>query len=119
MPTSAFKTCPKCRFRWRDRNKFLSDPLIRLIGYQVNVPGPVPGLFLFNHLAARCSTTMAIAAEDFLDLHRGPVFRECLAGKPGCPRHCLRQDDLDPCPAACECRFVRDVLQVGQEVAEA
>lgn len=32
-----------------------------------------------------------------------------------CPGYCLHADELAPCPASCECAFVRDVLQLVRE----
>jgi hypothetical protein len=112
MMQRAFKRCPKCRCPWSQRLDFLADPAVRLVGYQVSGFEERSGLFLFNHLATGCGTTMALAADKFADLHDGPIFVESLRGSRDCPGHCLRENDLDPCAARCECRFVRDVMQV-------
>ncbi len=68
-----------------------------------NHPRYTPGL-------VKLGTTLAIPAEAFTDLHRGPIFHERLKGAPACPDTCLHQDNLKPCPAACECAYVREVL---------
>jgi hypothetical protein len=102
-----FKTCTKCGHVWPERENFLVDPDLRLVGYQVNFENLKAGLFLFNH---GCGTTLAIPAEAFTDLHRGPIFHERLKGAPSCPDICLHQDNFKPCPAACECAYVREVL---------
>ncbi len=103
-----FKVCPMCNSVWETRDKFLSDAGVALIGYQVFFEDLQAGLFLFNH---SCGTTMGIEAGFFFDLHDGPIFRERAAGTKECGGHCLYKDDLDPCPARCDCAFARNVLQ--------
>jgi len=104
-----FKQCPVCRVSWTSRDDFLADPEIGLVGYQVNFRDLVAGIFLFNH---HCGDTLAIPVSAFRDLHGGQVFTERATGTTECPGHCLRTDDLEPCPARCECAFVREILQV-------
>lgn len=104
-----FKTCPLCRYAWRSREDFLQDPTIRLCGYQVDFEDLVEGIFLFNHIA--CGTTLSVEVKQFRNLHSGPVFRERKTGTEDCPGHCLRTDDLAPCPEHCECAWVREVIQ--------
>lgn len=103
-----FKSCPVCGVTWISRDAFLSDRGIDLIGYQVNFGNLLAGHFLFNH---SCGDTLSVEAGEFEDFHDGPIFRERLSGTEECLEHCLRQDDLDPCKAQCECVFVRDILQ--------
>jgi hypothetical protein len=104
-----FKRCSKCGFVWPERAAFLSDPDLRMIGYQVDFEELTAGLFLFNHV---CGTSLAISANDFQDLYGGPVFTERLNGTKKCDGHCLHKDDLSPCPAKCECAYVREIVQV-------
>lgn len=104
-----FKCCPKCHFEWPRRDDFLHDPELKVIGYQVNFKNLAAGIFLFNH---SCFGTLAIRAEDFLDLYHGPIFKERATGGPECPGHCLHEDDLAPCPSHCECAYVREILQL-------
>lgn len=103
-----YKKCSVCGFAWPTREDFLSDPDLELIGYQVNFKELTAGILLFNH---SCKGTLAVRANDFKDLHDGPVFRERATEGPDCPGHCLHEDDLRPCPAQCECNFVRDIIQ--------
>jgi hypothetical protein len=103
-----FKTCPVCKSAWDARDDFISDPDIQLGGYQVNFDNCRLGFFLFNHMT--CRNTLGVKASDFLDLHDGPVYERRLAGTDDCPGYCLHQSELKPCPARCECAFVRDVL---------
>ena len=105
----SFKVCPKCGRQWVERSAFLSDPDLTLVGYQVNFKELAAGMLLFNH---SCRTTLALLAMDFRDLHAGPVFVERLTGSDECPGMCLHKDNLGPCPARCECAYVRDILQV-------
>ena len=91
---------------------FLSDPAVHLVGYQANIANPPQGVFLFNH---SCHSTLGILAQRFLDLHDGPMFKEHMAETPDCPRHCLNEAELRPCPVHCECAYVRDVLQIVKD----
>lgn len=106
----AFKTCPLCTQTWANRDRFLEDAQLELIGYQVDFEEVNLGLFLFNH--HRCGTTLAIRSGLFADLYRGPRRSTCRAGSESCPGLCLRSWELEPCPADCECAWVREVLQV-------
>ena len=98
-----------CGFVWSTRSAFLEDPALELIGYQAHFEDLKLGCFLFNHT---CKGTLAVQAEAFWDLHRGPVFMERATGSDQCPGYCLHQDVLAPCLAHCECAFVREILQV-------
>jgi hypothetical protein len=106
-----FKVCPKCAAQWPTREAYLSDPGLVLIGYQANFRALEAGILMFNHT---CRTTMALKAEAFKDLYDGPVFVERATGGSECGGHCLHKDDLGPCPARCECAYVRHILQVIQ-----
>jgi hypothetical protein len=106
---NAFKKCPLCGRRWHSRNDFLEDPSTDMIGYQVSFEDLSLGLFLFNHL--ECGTTLGIPAGNFKDLYHGPAFSERLFGTKECQEYCLHEDQLDPCPAKCECAYVREILQ--------
>ena len=105
-----FKKCTSCGYQWKTRNDFLQDSALDLIGYQVNFDNLNLGLFLFNHL--ECGTTLGLAAALFRDLYDGPVYgqRHTLTEK--CPEYCLRERQLDPCPAECECAYVREIIQL-------
>jgi len=105
----SFKVCPKCNVQWTTRDHFLTDPDLKLIGYQVNFKQLKTGIVLFNHT---CRTTLALYVVDFQDLYDGPVFVERATGSDDCPGMCLHEEDLAPCPARCECAFVRHVLKV-------
>ena len=106
---SGFKTCAVCRQTWNDRAEFLADPDLEIIGYQVHFKDLKKGLFMFNH---SCNTSLAIHAEKFTDLYRGEMVKERKTGTEECPGYCLHQDELQPCPARCECAYVRDIIQI-------
>jgi len=110
-----FKECPNCHYKWENRQTFLSDPLINLVGYQANFGNLVAGFFLFSHDTAECGTSLAVAAGQFTDMHDGPIFEERMTGAEECPGYCLKSNILDPCYNKCECRYVRDVLQTVQK----
>ena len=107
----SFKRCGHCGNEWATRDDFLADPAVHLDGYQANFENLQAGLFLFTHRIASCGTTMALRAEEFTDLHSGPIFAKSLRGAPECPKLCSRSRSFEPCPLECECAFVRDVLQ--------
>jgi len=104
-----FKQCTNCGAQWETRDQFLSDPDIRIIGYQVNFIRLTSGFFMFNH---SCHDTLSIQAKHFADLYTGPIFLEKMAGTDKCPEYCQRKDELKPCPIQCECAFVRDILNI-------
>ncbi|MCF8069698.1 MAG: hypothetical protein K9L30_14055 [Desulfobacterales bacterium] len=103
------KKCPVCSFRWADREQFLSDPDIESIGYQFHFKNLQHGYFLFNH---SCKGTLALPVSIFTDLYEGPVFSEKLTGSDECLNLCFDQFNVDPCPAKCECAFVREIIQI-------
>jgi hypothetical protein len=78
-----FKTCPICNQEWLTRDDFLSDPKIKLLGYQVNFDELTLGAVLFNHEI--CFDTLGVMVKDFADLRTGPVFRERKFGSEECP----------------------------------
>jgi hypothetical protein len=104
------KQCPCCGYVWRTREGLLADPGLALAGYQVNFDDLLLGFFLFSHLA--CGSTIAVPAGRFRDLYDGPVYEDRATGTQECPTYCLRKDELGPCPAKCECAYVREILQI-------
>ena len=105
-----FKQCTKCKQIWQNRNAYLSDPEIHMIGYQVNFEDLQLGFFLFNHMS--CATTLAIHAAQFIDLYEGPVYSQSKTGTDECDEHCLHKNDLEPCGSQCECAYVREIIQI-------
>ena len=106
--SSSFKECSLCGRTWETRDEFLADPDVRVVGYQMRPDNLTAGYFVFNHV---CETSLAIMVREFCDLHKGPVYAVRKFGTDECPEYCLHEDELEPCPARCECAFVRDVLQ--------
>lgn len=104
-----FKRCPTCGFVWSTRDHFLRDPALEIIGYQVNFKKLTLGFFLFNH---SCKTSLAIRAVNFGDLYKGPIFQDRATGSEECPGYCLLEHELLPCPAQCECAYVREIVQI-------
>lgn len=104
-----FKTCPNCGKVWKDRYDFIDDLENEIVGYQVSFKELEAGLFLFYH---SCGTTLALPVAPFLDLYDGEIFEERATGSDECPEYCLQKDNLDPCPARCECAFVREIIQI-------
>jgi hypothetical protein len=54
--------------------------------------------------------TLGIRAGRFLDLVGGPKVRRRATGSNECPGYCLHRDELRPCPAECECAYVREAI---------
>lgn len=104
-----FKRCPNCGFTWDTRDSFLNDSNLDIIGYQANFIELTTGLFYFNH---SCEGTLALQAYLFGDLYEGPIFKSCLTGSEACPKYCLHREELQPCPAECECAYVRETIQL-------
>ena len=103
-----FKRC-SCGYAWDNREQFLKDPQITLVGYQASFNALQTGLLLFNH---GCGTTLALKVEAFADLYHGPIYQERHKEEEDCPQYCLHADELRPCPVLCDCAFVRDIIQI-------
>ena len=101
--------CSSCGTSWNNRKDFLTDPDVKMLGYQVHFECLKLGFFLFNH---SCGSTFSLKAGEFFDLYNGEIFEERKTGSNECPRYCLRQDCMEPCPAKCECAFVRDIIRI-------
>ena len=108
-PINFFQICKYCAFKWGDLNDFLGDPGIKINGYRVNVDDLTAGTFIFNHL---CGATLKLSVKEFTFLHEGPIYKERATGTEECPEYCLYQDQLDTCPARCECAYVRDIIDL-------
>lgn len=111
MKEEAFKTCTTCANPWPTLDEFLSDPEVKLAGYQVHFDDLEGGLFFFSHLHKGCYTTLAIPVTDFLALNDRPLLSKrdkqlCVGSD-----FCVHQDDIMPKPVECECLWVRDILQ--------
>ena len=104
-----FKSCTVCDFTWTGRDSFLSDPNIKIIGYQVDFHGNKDGLFLFNH---KCGTTLSIPVNTFRDLYNGPKYKNILANDEQCPNHCLDENDLSSCGLECKLAYGREIIQI-------
>jgi hypothetical protein len=104
-----FKICPNCDFVWKNRKDFLSDNKTSITGYQVNFENLTAGLFLFRH---SCKGSFSLKVSSFENLYTGPIFKEKATDTDDCPGYCLHKNELDPCPANCECAFVRKIIQI-------
>ena len=108
MSEGIFARCKVCNQQWPSRDAFIADDGVHLIGYQVNFFQVEKGLFLFNHT---CDATLAIPAGSFADLYDGPIYHERKTGSDECPSYCLYQHELRPCPAKCDCAYIREILK--------
>ncbi len=105
-----FKQCPNCGEVWPTQQNFLNDKNLDIIGYQANFVKLELGYFLFNH--AKCRTTLSLVANSFRNLYNGPIYTERKTQSADCPEYCLKKSILDPCPAHCECAYVREIIQI-------
>jgi hypothetical protein len=106
-----FKQC-SCGQSWKTRDAFLADPNISMNGYMAHYDDLHLGLFIFQHNLNGCETAVAIQAGEFVDLYKGETFKENLKGTDTCPEYCSHKSVLEPCPAKCECAWVREVIQI-------
>jgi hypothetical protein len=104
-----FHQCPSCKIVWPTRESLLADPGVRLIGYRSCLANLLAGVFLFHH---RCEAIVTIHASEFADFYDGPMFSVPQTGGEKCPGYCLRVEELRPCPAPCECAFVREIVNL-------
>jgi len=105
---AVFKRCTMCEHCWTTQEDFLADPDLYMIGYQANFERLSAGYLLFTH---SCGTTIAVAVKNFRALYSGEMFATRATGSTACAGFCTRQGSLEPCPAECECAFVRDIMQ--------
>jgi hypothetical protein len=109
-----FKRC-SCGEFWKTRDEFLADPNISMSGYMAHFEDLHLGLFLFQHNRDDCKTSLAIQAGEFEGLYEGETFEENLRGTDACPEYCSHKAVLEPCPAKCECAWVREVIQIVKD----
>ncbi|MEI7850417.1 MAG: hypothetical protein WCH86_01135 [Kiritimatiellales bacterium] len=112
MKANPFKICTTCSQQWETREDFLADPELKLVGYQVASEDLEGGLFYFNHQHKNCGTTLAIPVKEFTVLSPLPIVARRKTKQECCPGLCVRQGSLEPCPVACECNWVREILQI-------
>jgi hypothetical protein len=110
--TDRFKTCTTCSKPWKTLKDFLADPELALAGYQAAFEDLEGGLFLFNHLYDNCGTTLAVTVKKFTVLSSRPILARSGKRPSGCSGFCAHPDELSPCPVACECGWVREIMQI-------
>ena len=104
-----FKKCTLCGHIWENREAFLTDPDLVIIGYQASFEKIQDGMFLFNHV---CETTLAMGVMKFDDLYTGPTYDMSLADTDECSNLCSDMNKLDACSAKCKYAYVRDIMQI-------
>lgn len=104
----SFKTCPACGHSWENRDAFIEDENVSIVGYQARFESLKAGIFMFNH---SCRGTLALDVDSFADLYDGPIFTKRFTGSDDCPEYCQHKSNLLPCPTECECAFVREIIQ--------
>ena len=104
-----FKKCNMCGQIWENREDFLHDPDVEIIGYQASFDHIKNGLFMFNHV---CTTTLAMEVMEFDNLYKGPRYDMSLTGTDDCANLCLDINELGTCASKCKYAYVRDIIQV-------
>jgi len=107
-----FKKCANCRKVWKERNKFLSDPYVLLLGYQAHFKDPDKGLILFSHHTDDCGTTFSIRVGEFEDLYDGKRYDELFFGTDDCPGYCLQEQNFQRCENRCRVAFAREIVHL-------
>ena len=109
MTSHLFKRCKVCNHKWRDRDSFILDPAIELIGYQAKPDNLNRGMYLFTH---ECGTTLAVYVENFLDLYKGPKYSLSMESNNKCPGYCRIEDELSDCGLECSCVHFRKIMTI-------
>ena len=102
-----FKLCPKCGQAWESCVELLTDPEVRLLGYQPRANGHRDGFFMFNH--TRCDTSFGVSLPSFKSLCPLPLLSSAQGMLPNAPEFCLAARERKPCPSECVCAFVQKV----------
>lgn len=105
-----FKICPCCATEWPTKSKLLSDPSLKLHGYQRSYKNRETGLLLFTHLNPSCGSTMGLAVSEFSDLYTGDNYCVGKALSPECPRDCADPNFAAQLGTFCECGYVHDIM---------
>ena len=111
----SFKSCAFCKKDWQNRDEFLADRDIKLVGYQPHFKNMEEGLFLFNHHV--CNSTLSVISHKFRDLYTGPLYtlnklNNDELNYDDCPDFCLFKHKMQGCLQQCERAFVSEVIQV-------
>ena len=101
-----------CGKVWETFNEFLSDPDIKVNGYQAFLREPEKGLILFTHDREDCGTTVSFEPGRLIKYYDIPRYPESQFGTEACEGHCLVQTDLEACSQNCSMRWVRDLIQL-------
>lgn len=92
------------------RDDFLQDPKVQLQGYMGNFDVLELGILVFTH--ETCGSSVSVQSEKFTDLYKGEIMQTRAMGSIECPEYCLHFDDFRKCDTACECAYIRDILQI-------
>jgi len=109
MTSCFFKKCKVCNHEWQDRDSFILDPAIKLIGYQANPDNLNRGMYLFTH---ECGTSLAVHVEEFLDLYQGTKYNLSKSGNNECPGYCRIENALTDCGLECSCVHFRKIMTI-------
>ncbi|MDK9698827.1 MAG: hypothetical protein OEM52_01575 [bacterium] len=107
-----FKQCRVCQHCWNELSDLVKDRSLDIAGYQASFKSVEEGLILFTHLDENCHSTLAVKAGELKQLYQGTTFLVRNTGKVSCEGRCLNSNDIEPCAAECDMRWVREVLQI-------
>ena len=108
---TVFKRCTVCEKTWHSIRDLVTDPALRLDGYQACFARPEMGLLLVTHEVPCCGTTLALVVRSLRPLYDGPKYTERRTGEEKCRGYCLKHNILEECDVDCELAWVRSVIQ--------
>jgi hypothetical protein len=71
-----FKQCSLCGTVWPEFRDFVTDPTVRVVGYQPNSIDPELSLILVSHNTPDCHTTLGVRLSVLRGLWDGPQWAE-------------------------------------------
>jgi hypothetical protein len=113
--TEAFQTCGACRYSWSTWDAFVTDPEVRLRGFQAVIHMPDINLLVFEH---GCGSSISILTRRLRYLlprrSDGPTIR--LLKTEQCRGHCLVLGDMEMCDAPCSNAPDRELIRIVQRI---
>jgi hypothetical protein len=107
--STVFKKCPKCGNVWESAASLMSDPAIRLLGYQPGADGHRAGFFLFHHVS--CATSLAVGLEAFAYLTSSPMLVPSRCARGMVTDFCVAELEHEPWPLHCVCQYVWTIME--------
>jgi hypothetical protein len=96
-----FKECGSCHRIWEYWQDFISDPEVRLLGFQGSTRLPETNLLVFHH---RCGTSISVLANKLrhiLPKDEQELQLPILFGDENCSKYCREIENLKTCNRNC------------------